>query len=183
MYVFGLTNSDQTPDQIAGDFMTLTDVDLIAILDGGGSAEMMRYNMKEHRVEYLHDTGKKTSGCLAMIGATITIPADPIQPEPAPADPSETEKDEEIPMEEEKPQEQQELKPVEGWTDPEPQTGVIKERIAALISVKSILTLVLTGVFAYLVTRQITIPDFFQDIYKIIIIWFFGYQTGKAEKK
>lgn len=183
MYVFGLTNSDQTPDQIAGDFMTMVDVDLIAILDGGGSAEMMRYNMKEHRVEYLHDTGRKTSGCLAMIGAPITIPADPIQPEPAPADPSETEKDEEIPMEEEKPQEQQELKPVEGWTDPEHQTSIIKERIAALLSVKSIITLVLTYIFASLVIRQIEIPEFFKEIYKLIIVWFFGYQSGKAEKK
>ena len=181
MYVFGITNSDQTPDQIAGDFMTLPDVDLIAILDGGGSAEMMRYNMKEYRVEYLHDTGRKTSGCLAMIGAPITIPADPIQPEPAPTDPSETEKDEEIPMEEEKPQEQPEMEPVEGWKDPEPQTNVIVDRIAALMSVKSILTLALTVVFAYLVMNQIAIPDFFSDIYKIVILFFFGYQTGKTE--
>lgn len=86
-------------------------------------------------------------------------------------------------MEEEKPQEQQELKPVEGWTDPEPQTSIIKERIAALLSVKSIITLVLTYIFASLVIRQLEIPEFFQEIYKLIIVWFFGYQSGKAEKK
>jgi hypothetical protein len=47
--------------------------------------------------------------------------------------------------------------------------------------VKSILTLVLTGVLAYLVVNQYEIPEFFQEIFKIVILFFFGYQTGKAQ--
>ena len=86
-------------------------------------------------------------------------------------------------MEDEKQQETAEMKPQEGWTDPEPQTNLIRERIAALMSVKSILTLALTGVFAWLVVNQAQIPDFFADIYKIVILFFFGYQTGKSEQK
>jgi hypothetical protein len=70
---------------------------------------------------------------------------------------------------------------VPDWTDPEPKTSIITERIAALMSVKSILTLALTAVFAYLVIHQIAIPDLFNEIYKIVILFFFGYQTGKAQ--
>ena len=86
-------------------------------------------------------------------------------------------------MEDEKQQETAEMKPQEGWTDPEPQTSIIVERIAALMSVKSILTLALTAVFGYLVINRAEIPDFFADIYKIVILFFFGYQTGKSEQK
>jgi hypothetical protein len=89
-------------------------------------------------------------------------------------------------MEETKPAEQPENvviydpEKIDGWTDPEPQTSIIKERIAALLSVKSILTLVLTAVLAYLVVKQYEIPEFFQEIFKIVVLFFFGYQTGKA---
>ena len=90
------------------------------------------------------------------------------------------EKEEDKPMAEEKTPIEAER--VENWTDPEPQTSVITERIAALLSVKSILTLTLTVIFGYLVVNQITIPDLFNEIYKIVILFFFGYQTGKAAK-
>ena len=87
--------------------------------------------------------------------------------------------------EEDKPMEEKEIQPepIDGWTDPEPQTNVIVERIAALMSVKSILTLALTFIFGYLVVNQIAVPEFFTEIYKIVILFFFGYQTGKASSK
>ena len=183
MYAFGLTNTDQTPDQIAGDFMTLPDVDLIAILDGGGSAQMMRYNMKENRVEYVRDTGRKTSGCLAMIGAPVTIPAEPVQQELVPADSSETEKDEETPMEEVKPQEQSELTPANEWKDPDQITYTpIKARISALMAVKSLITLGMVFGYIYMVIVGIAVPRFYETIMTTLIAYYFGTQHEKQKQ-
>jgi hypothetical protein len=64
---------------------------------------------------------------------------------------------------------------------PRAANGANNRTAAALMSVKSILTLALTAVFAYLVIHQIAIPDLFNEIYKIVILFFFGYQTGKAQ--
>lgn len=55
----------------------------------------------------------------------------------------------------------------------------IKKRLAALLSVKSIVTLILTAVFGYMsITNQIT--QDFMTIYAVIIAFYFGTQ---AEKK
>lgn len=54
-------------------------------------------------------------------------------------------------------------------------------KLAKLINVKSIVTLVLTGVFSYLaVTGKIAV-DNFTDMFQIIMIFYFGTQSGKAE--
>ena len=54
----------------------------------------------------------------------------------------------------------------------------IINRLAALLSVKSIVTLVLTGVFSYMAcTNQIT-QDF---IYAVIIAFYFGTQSQKVQ--
>ena len=164
--------------------MSVVDVDSISIIDGGDSAQMMRYIMKEHRVEYTRKTPSPTAGCIALIGKKIeSTPNQPPHSEDPEATQDEEKKDEEQDMSEVKPQEQPEISPVEGWTDPEPKTSIIAERIAALLSVKSILTLTLTVIFGYLVVNQIAIPDLFNEIYKIVILFFFGYQTGKAAGK
>lgn len=56
----------------------------------------------------------------------------------------------------------------------------IKKRLASLLSVKSIVTLVLTGVFAYMaVTNQIT--QDFMTIYAVIIAFYFGTQSQKVQ--
>lgn len=56
----------------------------------------------------------------------------------------------------------------------------IKKRLANLLSVKSIVTLVLTGVFAFMaVTNQIT--QDFMTIYAVIIAFYFGTQSQKAQ--
>ena len=54
-------------------------------------------------------------------------------------------------------------------------------KLAKLINVKSIVTLVLTGVFSYLaITGKIAV-DNFTDMFNIIIIFYFGTQSVKAE--
>jgi hypothetical protein len=173
-YLVGITSDEMTPAQIAEDFRPLPDFESIQFFDGGGSAQMGRWNGKTF--EYVRDTGREVPSAFAIISTT------PYKPENEPIQ-GETEKDEEQTMEENKPAETPKNEPVkvDGWTDPEPHTSIIAERIAALISVKSILTLVLTGVFAYLVIKEIKIPEFFSEIYKIVILFFFGYQTGKAQ--
>lgn len=56
----------------------------------------------------------------------------------------------------------------------------IAKRIAALLSVKSIVTLVLTGVFAFMsVTGNIS--QDFMTIYAVIIAFYFGTQSQKME--
>ena len=185
-FCFGLTDGELTPNEVVADMRCISDPEIIAFLDGGGSAQMMRYITKDKRVEYTRETPRATAGCIAMIGKPVTKPAEnttaPSQTPAFPAESDEKEKDEGKPMEEIKPQEQPEMRPVEGWKDPEEVSNgrTIRERISALLSVKSILTLVLTGVFAFLVVSQIVVPDYFQEIYKIVIMFFFGYQSGKA---
>lgn len=173
-YLVGITDDEMTPKEIAADFRPLPDFESIQFFDGGGSAQMGRWNGKTF--EYVRDTGRAVPSAFAIISTT------PYKPENEPAT-DETQKDEDQTMEENKPAETPETGPVkvDGWTDPEPQTNILQERLAALLSVKSILTLVLTGVLAYLVVNQYEIPEFFQEIFKIVILFFFGYQTGKAQ--
>lgn len=57
----------------------------------------------------------------------------------------------------------------------------IVKRVATLLSVKSIVTLVLTCVFAYLaVTNQIN--QDFMTIYAVIIAFYFGTQSQKVQE-
>ena len=56
----------------------------------------------------------------------------------------------------------------------------IVKRAAALVSVKSIVTLVLTGVFAYMAVSN-TITQDFMTIYAVIIAFYFGTQSQKVQ--
>lgn len=56
----------------------------------------------------------------------------------------------------------------------------IINRLAALLSVKSLVTLALTGVFAYMAcTNQIS--QDFMTIYAVIIAFYFGTQSQKVQ--
>ena len=56
----------------------------------------------------------------------------------------------------------------------------LKKRLASLCSVKSIVTLILTGVFAYLaITKQIT--QEFMVVYTVVIAFYFGTQSQKVQ--
>ena len=52
------------------------------------------------------------------------------------------------------------------------------KRLAALLSVKSIVTLLLSGVFAYLAITGQTSQEFMM-VYTVIIAFYFGTQTQK----
>ena len=56
----------------------------------------------------------------------------------------------------------------------------ILKRIANLMSVKSIVTLVLTGVFAYMAI-MVNISQDFMTIYAVIIAFYFGTQSQKVQ--
>lgn len=58
---------------------------------------------------------------------------------------------------------------------------IIKKRLANLLSVKSLVTLVLTLVFAYMaITGQIS--QDFMTIYAVIIAFYFGTQSQKTQE-
>lgn len=57
---------------------------------------------------------------------------------------------------------------------------IIKKRIANLMSVKSIVTLVLTIVFAYMAVTGKISQDF-MTIYAVIIAFYFGTQSQKTQ--
>ena len=56
----------------------------------------------------------------------------------------------------------------------------IVKRLVALLSVKSLVTLTLTGVFAYLAISGQIAQDF-MTIYAVIIAFYFGTQSQKGE--
>ena len=56
----------------------------------------------------------------------------------------------------------------------------IIKRAASLLSVKSIVTLVLTGVFAYLAVKKMISQEFMM-VYTIIIAFYFGTQSQKLQ--
>lgn len=59
-------------------------------------------------------------------------------------------------------------------------SDIILKRLGALMSVKSLVTLILTGVFAYMAcTGQIS--QDFMTIYAVIIAFYFGTQSQKVQ--
>lgn len=56
----------------------------------------------------------------------------------------------------------------------------ILKRVATLLSVKSLVTLVLTGVFAWMAVAG-TISQDFMTIYAVIIAFYFGTQSQKVQ--
>ena len=57
----------------------------------------------------------------------------------------------------------------------------IKKRLGNLLSVKSIVTLVLTGVFAFMAITGKISQDF-MTIYAVIIAYYFGTQSQKTQE-
>lgn len=53
------------------------------------------------------------------------------------------------------------------------------QRLARLLSVKSIVTIILTCVFAYLSISGIIVAEQFQTIFTVIISFYFGTQARK----
>ena len=137
--------------------------------------------------KYVKEGDKRPIASVVVCGR---IPSTPEQSEPTPVKPDEElpeqivppAESEDVPVEENKKEESvTEVIKDETWTDPEPKTSVIVERIAALLSVKSLITIFLTVIFGLLVLRGDELPDKFVSIYTMCISFFFGYQFKKAE--
>lgn len=144
--------------------------------------------------KYVKEGDKRPIASVVVCGRVPSVPEEPelppVEDSQIPSEPTEnlpaspeTGESEEIPMEPNKPAEFPEMEPVEGWTDPEPTPNdhIILQRIASLMSVKSIITIFLTVVFGMLVLRGEELPDKFVSIYTMCISFFFGYQFKKAE--
>ena len=57
--------------------------------------------------------------------------------------------------------------------------ATIKERVANLLSIKSLVTVTLTGVFAYLSVTQVISGEQFLTVFAVIIAFYFGTQAMK----
>ena len=57
---------------------------------------------------------------------------------------------------------------------------IVRKRLGNLLSVKSLVTLALTGVFAYMAVRERISQDF-MTIYAVIIAFYFGTQSQKTQ--
>lgn len=57
------------------------------------------------------------------------------------------------------------------------------KKLAKLIDVKSIVTLVLTGVFSYLAITDKVNAEQFMTVFTVVISFYFGTQVGKKEKE
>lgn len=57
------------------------------------------------------------------------------------------------------------------------------KKLAKLIDVKSIVTFVLTGVFAYLSVTGVISGEQFLTVFTMVVSFYFGTQAGKREKE
>lgn len=57
----------------------------------------------------------------------------------------------------------------------------MREKLAALIKVKSLVTLALTAVFCGLAWREVVSGEQFMNIFTVVIAFYFGTQSTKGE--
>lgn len=57
----------------------------------------------------------------------------------------------------------------------------MKERLLKLLSVKSIVTILLTLVFCYLSCVGLINPEQFMTVFTVVIAFYYGTQAGKKE--
>lgn len=57
------------------------------------------------------------------------------------------------------------------------------KRLTNLLTVKSLITLVLLAVFAYMTLAGNAISPEFSELFRMVVIFYFGTQVGKAETK
>lgn len=180
-YAIGLSLQDSTPKQISDDFKNLCagELESIAFLDGGGSAQFGRWN--NGAFEYVRDTGRACPSAVAIV-SEMPVHEEPPQDAETGANSNETEHNEDMNMDEENTQEAPIFTPekVEGWADPEADAETTTETILKrFLSVKSFVTLALTGVFGYLSIKGTISPEQFMSVFTMCISFFFGYSFEK----
>ena len=57
------------------------------------------------------------------------------------------------------------------------------KRITNLLTVKSIITLTMLAVFAWLTIRSGSLSDEFFELFQLVVIFYFGTQAAKRESK
>lgn len=57
----------------------------------------------------------------------------------------------------------------------------LRKRISNLLTVKSIVTLILTFVFSYLSVTAVISGEMFMTVFTVVIAFYFGTQTAKKE--
>ncbi len=57
----------------------------------------------------------------------------------------------------------------------------MKEKLTKLINIKSIVTLITTGVFCFLAITGAISPEIFMTVFTMIISFYFGTQATKTE--
>lgn len=58
---------------------------------------------------------------------------------------------------------------------------LLYKRLANLLCVKSIVTLILTGVFAYMTTNGLVSGEQFLTVFTVVIAFYFGTQAQKVQ--
>ena len=186
-YCLGIANQEMTPQEIAYDFPDCVN---ISFLDGGGSAQMGRWNGRVF--EYIRDTGREIPSVVAIYREAnivdkpvFTPPIEDNKPV-TPEDPVETPEDNPVEEPEEKPAEKpaEEEKPMnenDKWQDPETGKTII-DRIVALLAVKSIITLACLYTFVVLVLNDKVSPEQFMMVFSTVIAFYFGTTFQKGGK-
>jgi len=180
-YAIGIAKQLSTPAEILEDF-SKSDAINIAFLDGGDSAQA---GFKEFgTMNYVRDTGQDVASAIVIYRDFVdwapVTPDDPIDTNPEP-DIDDT-YDEETPMEEE--DDDVIVGPTDSWKDPEASGKTIYDRVVALLSVKSIITIVCLGLFGYLVVNEKVSQDQFMTIFTAVVMFYFGttFQKGSDGK-
>ena len=168
-YCLGLAEDELTPKEIAEDFQQ-TEMINIAFLDGGGSAQLGRWNGREF--EYVRDTGRAIPSVVCIYReAELVKPVEetaeelPVE-EPADDIVPEAQEDEEDMKEDVTPETVQEQKTIKG-------------QVANLIDVKSIMTIILVCTLCYLVVSDKELNDKFMTIVTAVVTFYFSYQVKK----
>jgi len=178
-FVLGLANQESTPREISFDMRTLFGAQLesVAFLDGGGSAQMGR--VRDHKFEYIRETPRAVPSAVAIIAGSAVNDS---QTDGNSQIQDDSEKDEEIPMQNQTSENQPILSPVkdENWSDPEaPAETTGATILKRFLSVKSFVTLTLTGVFSYLSLTGKISQEQFMSVFTMCISFFFGYSFEK----
>ena len=168
-YCLGLAEEELTPKEIATDF-SQTEMVNISFMDGGGSAQFGRWNGTAF--DYVRDTGRAIPSAVVIYREPQAV-ADPVEEEQEPVIPEEPiTNEEEVPV---APQEEDEMNDESNV----PAQKTILGQIAALIDVKSIMTIMLVVTLCHLVYSGKELDDKFMTIVTAVVTFYFSYQVKK----